>query len=142
MLNFHFILYFYLQWMESSTFTICGPDDMETDWKIRLYPKGLEDCDDFLSIFLHSENEDLHMKAKCKFSILDVSKIKHNRKFGKWEWYDEECPSHGFEEFIRIDFLESQSAQLLPNDSLTILSEVTVRSLYSSGSYFLTQRIS
>ena len=113
--------------MDSSTFTICGPDDMETDWKIRLYPKGLDDdCEHFLSIFLYSETEDLAIRAKCKFSILDACELKQNRKFGKWEWYDEECPSYGFEEFIRIDSLESQAAQLLPNDSLSILCEVTV----------------
>ena len=131
--------------MESSIFTIQGQDDMKTDWKIRLYPKGLDaDCNDFLSIFLRRETEDIDIRGKCTFSILDVSKIKYNIRFVRWEWYDEdeEYPSYGFEEFIRIDFLESQSAQLLPNDSLTILSEVTVRSLYSSGSYFLTQRIS
>ena len=99
---------------------------MRTDYvcKIRLYPKGLDaDCNDFLFIFLRRETEDLDIRAKCKFSILDASKIKHNIWFVRWDWYnaDEECPSYGSEEFIRINFLENQSTQLLPNDSLTIL---------------------
>ena len=107
--------------MESSTFTIRCPDNMETNWSIQLYPKGAEeDSSDFLSIFLQSETEDIDIDAKCNFSILDVSKIKRNKKVGEWDLYDEVRAYYGFDEFIRIDSLGSKAARLLPNDSLTI----------------------
>ena len=113
--------------MESSTFTIRCPDNMETNWSIQLYPKGAEeDSSDFLSIFLQSETEDIDIDAKCNFSILDVSKIKRNKKVGEWDRYDEVRAYYGFDEFIRIDSLGSKAARLLPNDSLTIVCDVTV----------------
>ena len=118
--------------LHSNIFTIHGPNK-KNDWSITLYPKGSWGDSNFLSVYLqYKGNGD--ERAKCDFSILDAEKKKQNQKslngfkvfegdhspYGYGESYD------GFQDFISLDSLKTESAQLLPNDSLTILSEVTV----------------
>ena len=110
----------------SNIFTVPGPDNQSADWRIELYPKGAEeDIDNFLSVNLNYESHS-EVQAKCEFSILDADKTKqNNRSISKFVVY-KEFDGDGFDKFISIDSLKSQSAQLLPDDNLTFLCEVTV----------------
>ena len=89
---------------------------------------------DFLSVYLRYEGND-EAKAKFGFSILDAYKTKQNYKsFDSFKLFEESdgynnspyASYEGFHKFISLDSLKTESAQFLPNDSLTILCEVTV----------------
>ena len=123
--------------LHSNVFTIHGPNNQKNDWRIELFPKGSWEVDldsDFLSVYLRYEGND-EAKAKFGFSILDAYKTKQNYKsFDSFKLFEESdgynnspyASYEGFHKFISLDSLKTESAQFLPNDSLTILCEVTV----------------
>ena len=121
----------------SSKFTVQGPDNTKTLWKLQVYPKGSGNvgAKNHLSIFLLTENE-IEVKTRFQLSILDRNKNSKNtcsthKKFGKKSSVNPTNPSNainnwGFPKVIELSSLRSQSSQLLPNDSLTIVCDLTI----------------
>jgi len=110
----------------SSEFTIQGPDDMETKWKIEMFPKGLDQTScNFLAVFLSSETE-ADVEAQFDCSILDKDMIRVNIKrddgFKNYDYNE----AFGYEKFIKYGTLKSLSSTLLSNDSLTIVCDITI----------------
>ena len=124
--------------LDSDIFTIHGPGNMKTQWKIQLYPKGdpngvqkgwEREISDWLVVYLCNETE-AEVKAGYEFSILDSDKTKKrsnkaskklpsktSSKIGK---------SLGGVGLIKFKDLQSLSSPLLPNDSLTVVCDVTI----------------
>ena len=101
--------------------------ESETDWQLKLYPKGKEEAtSSFLSVHVSNQNrKEGEVNAKIEFSILDVTNTKQNQKvcgFYKYKSGD----GDGFRQFLSLKSLHSQASQLLPDDSLTILCELTI----------------
>ena len=63
------------EYLDSDIFTIQGPGNMKTQWKIQLYPKGdRQEASDYLALYLHNETE-TEVKAGFELSLLDINKI-------------------------------------------------------------------
>ena len=65
------------EFVQSSTFTLSGPNDKVTKWELRLYPKGDDDYSRYaryirggLGLFLNSKN-DSYEKVSLSLSILN-----------------------------------------------------------------------
>ena len=116
----------------SSIFKIQAPDEIKSDWKIELYPKGTDpEYSNFISVFACKEGEkesEEEFLAKTKFSVLDVDQKRHYQENGndrdEWDNYNES--DFGDDEVFNLDILHSKASLLLPNDCLTILCEVTI----------------
>jgi len=95
-----------------------------------LFPEGFDDdFTNFVSMNLNPvipRHVDSRVRGKGDFSILDADKTKQIFAIQDEYLFCDKRFNIGFPEFIAIDYLKSQSAQLLPNDNLTILCEVTV----------------
>lgn len=114
------------QFLWSSKFTIRGPDDLVTHWKMKLYPKGdTPEAAGYLSVYLSNQTE-TEVKARYEFTILDVSKNKQNRVKSTFTQFKAKPDSWGFRKFISTDFLKSRSSQWLPDDNLTIVCDVSI----------------
>jgi len=114
------------QFLWSSKFTIRGPDEMVTHWKMKLYPKGdTPEASGYLSVYLSNQTE-TEVKARYEFTILDVSRNKQNRVKSTFTQFKAKPDSWGFRKFISTDFLKSRSAQWLPDDNLTIVCDVSI----------------
>ena len=117
------------QSLVSSMFNIQAPHDIMSDWKMELYPKGIDpEYNNFLSVYVGNHSE-RGVMAKTVLSVLDVDKKKHYQKNGNygehWEVYDDDI-EFGHSLFLNLDILHSKALTLLPNDCLTILCEVTI----------------
>ena len=114
--------------LDSDIFTIQGPGSMKTQWTIRLYPKGAKnEASNWLSVYLCNETE-TEVNAGYEFSILD-SKKANRSSFKAIKQFASKTSSKsnkgwGMEKMIEIRSLQSQSSQLLPTDSLTIVCNV------------------
>lgn len=91
-----------------------------------MYPKGDPSTTGFMSVDLVKVSSGTD-KAKSVFSILDkdkntYSEIGYDADFDLYQ--DNTNWGHG--QFIDLDSLKEQSSQLLPNDSLTIVCDITV----------------
>jgi len=115
------------QFLWSSKFTIRGPvDELNTHWKMKLYPKGdTPEASGYLSVYL-SNQTDSEVKARYEFTILDASKQKQNRVKSTFTQFKGKPDSWGFRKFIDTNLLKSRSAQWLPNDTLTIVCDVSI----------------
>jgi len=118
------------QFLWSSKFTIRGPDDMVTHWKMKLYPKGdTPEASGYLSVYL-SNQTDAEVKARYEFTILDAAKNKQNRVKSNFTQFKAKPDSWGFRKFIDTNILKSRSSaaasQWLPDDSLTIVCDVSI----------------
>jgi len=115
------------QFLWSSKFTIRGPDDdLNTQWKMKLYPKGdTPEASGYLSVYL-SNQTDSEVKARYEFTILDASKNKQNRVKSAFTQFKQKPDSWGFRKFIDTNILKSRSSQWLPNDTLTIVCDVSI----------------
>jgi len=114
------------QFLWSSKFTIRGPDDLITHWKMKLYPKGdTPEASGYLSVYLSNQTES-EVKARYEFTILDVTKNKQNRVKSTFTQFKAKPDSWGFRKFISTDFLKSRSSQWLPEDNLTIVCDVSI----------------
>jgi len=116
------------QFLWSSKFTIRGPDDMVTHWKMKLYPKGdTPEATGYLSVYL-SNQTDAEVKARYEFTILDASKNKQNRVKSNFTQFKAKPDSWGFRKFVDTTALKGRAspAQWLPNDSLTIVCDVSI----------------
>ena len=70
------------------------------------------------------------MKARYEFTILDASKNRQNRVKSTFTQFKAKPDSWGFRKFVSTDFLKSKSAQWLPEDSLTIVCDVSIIGIY------------
>jgi len=116
------------QFLWSSKFTIRGPDDMVTHWKMKLYPKGdTPEAQGYLSVYL-SNQTDAEVKARYEFTILDGTKNKQNRVKSNFTQFKAKPDSWGFRKFVDTTSLKSRNtpAQWLPNDCLTIVCDVSI----------------
>jgi len=121
--------------MHSGEFSIRSPDDLETKWKLRLYPNGtkVENAGN-LGLFLGNR---LDQRVTCvsatKFSIVNVNKEEVKTWSMKKEVIYEAVTAHatdywGIARFVTHEMLKSPSAaELLPEDKLTIVCDVTLR---------------
>jgi len=124
--------------MYSSDFSILSPDDLETKWKLLLYPNGINDEKaGSLGIFLYNR---LDQRVTCvsskKFSILNVNKEEVNSWSNKPDEIYEAVTAKttntnssiwGIAQFVTHATLKGPSAAaLLPEDKLTIVCDVTL----------------
>ena len=101
---------------------------METQWKLRLYPKGnAENASNFLSVYLYNETEN-DVRIRYQFSILDSNKEAGNCVSSTRHFKKKSAPEDnwGFNKVIELSSLKSESSQLLPNDNLTIVCDLTI----------------
>ena len=112
----------------SSKFTISGPNDMETHWKLKVFPKGnKKECKEFLSIFLVNETE-ANVTAKSRFYILGSSNSIQDRipfHSDSVHMFDS-TSDWGFSQFLKLTTIKDESSELLPNGNLTLVCDVTV----------------
>ena len=125
---------FTLQSFFSYKFTVLLSENMRSYWRMELYPKGVENDDDtFMSVFLHNET-DSEFRARFQFSILDINNTITNsyssvQGFGEETiGYDDDGNDNikGYFKFFNLESLKNKSSQLLPNDNLTIVCDLTI----------------
>lgn len=112
--------------LKSSTFSAGANDKLK--WCLRVNPKGLdEESKDYLSLYLLlvscSKNE---VRAKFKFSILNAKGEETKAMESQRAYKFVQGKDWGFKKFIRRDFLLDEANGLLPEDKLTLYSEVSV----------------
>jgi hypothetical protein len=112
--------------LKSSTFSAGQNDKLK--WCLRVNPKGLdEESKDYLSLYLllvsccKSE-----VRAKFKFSILNAKGEETKAMESQRAYKFVQGKDWGFKKFIRRDFLLDETNGLLPDDKLTLYSEVSV----------------
>jgi len=63
--------------LSSEKFTIKGPDDKVTQWRVELYPRGSkEEANDYISLYLKKLTRGEDVNASCVLSHLDANKVK------------------------------------------------------------------
>jgi len=125
------------QFLWSSKFTIRA-DDQVSHWKMKLYPKGdTPEATGFVSVYL-SNQTDSEVKARYEFTILDHSHNKQNKVKSNFTQFKAKPDSWGFRKFVSTEFLKSRATQWLPNDSLTIVCDVSIigQEIQVSGSKY------
>jgi len=111
----------------SSKFSIRDGDDQMTQWKLKLYPKGdTQEACGHLSVYL-SNQTDTPVKARYEFTILDSSKTRQNKVKSQFtEFKAKPADPWGFRKFINADYLKTRATTWLPDDSLTIVCDVSI----------------
>ncbi len=113
--------------VKASSFKMKGPGNMETKWKVKIYPKGKEDgSGDYVGVTVINESK-CKVKAQYKMNIIDVAekerlrygcKVKeydptgHHERWGKSKWFKRE--------------MLNNHPDLLPDGNLTIKCTITV----------------
>ena len=93
---------------------------------MKLYPKGdTPEATGFVSVYL-SNQTDSEVKARYEFTILDHSHNKQNKVKSNFTQFKAKPDSWGFRKFVSTEFLKSRATQWLPNDSLTIVCDVSI----------------
>ena len=111
----------------SPKFTIFGPDDKLTQWKIKIFPRGkTEEVSGCVSIFLQSLN-DLDKTATYKVSILDKENKRQKIQNSVMYTYEanNSIKGKGWNNFIGRSVLE-ENPGLLPDGNFVIFCEITV----------------
>lgn len=110
----------------SSVFSIRDSEDKLTHWKLKLYPKGdVAEVVGFLSVYL-SNQTDAAVKARYEFTILDANKVRQNKVKSQFTEFRAKPDSWGFRKFIHTESLKNKAALLLPNDTLTIVCDISI----------------
>ena len=114
--------------IESSQFTVTGPDSEITTWYLDLYPKGeIPDPDeepddgDYIYVYLHSIS-DFDVRAKGSFSIVDSSKKQQATFHLNLETFSRGEDNWGGR-VVKVDKLKNN---LLPEGNLTILCNLEI----------------
>jgi len=116
--------------LESSEFSVTGPDGKKTNWYLELYPKGKGQdpgpYTDHVQVILNNI-DDFDVKAIFGFSIVDSSKKEQEIlvlgpcTFNGLDDYD--CwGAH----FVKMEKLRNNCSTLLPNGNLTIVCKLKV----------------
>lgn len=112
--------------MKSSHFSTDNPNE-KLKWCLRVNPKGLdEESKEYLSLYLLLLSNKSEVRAKFKFSILNVKGEETKAMESQKAYRFVQGKDWGFKKFIRRDFLMDESNGLLPNDQLTLFCEVSV----------------
>jgi len=103
--------------------------DRQTDWFMRINPNGEEKtCKGFVSLFLYKDgNCEVPINADIIFSIVDKDGVKTRAKRCEYT-FEKNLPSdnRGFAKFVSHSELRHPQLNLLPNDTLTILCEISI----------------
>lgn len=103
--------------------------DRTTDWFMRINPNGEEkSCKGFVSLFLYKDGVcEVPINTDIIFSIIDKDGAKTRAKRCEYQ-FDKNLPSdnRGFAKFVSHTELKHPSLNLLPNDQLTILCEISI----------------
>ena len=112
----------------SSNFMVKKPNEKESCWQMKLYPKGYKSgSGEHLSIFLQSNN-DFSLGVKFEVSILDSSAQKTNRVYTfdtDFRHLESQRPTLEQRQWASRDSIIN-NPELLPGGNLTILCVVTV----------------
>jgi len=114
----------------SKQFTIEGPGDKLTKWRVKIYPNGRDaDCSNYASVFLLNEGDEDEI-VNCSLLTVDFDKKKikfphqHNQHdFVMKMQKIEPKKSCGWTRFFDRT---NQMTQFAPNDTLTLVFEVRV----------------
>lgn len=121
--------------LKSGVFSI-RTKDRQTDWFMRINPNGEEKtCKGFVSLFLYKDGTcEVPINADIIFSIIDKEGSKTRAKRCEYT-FEKSLPSdnRGFAKFVSHTELRHPQLHLLPNDTLTILCEISI-----SGDNFVT----
>jgi speckle-type POZ protein len=110
----------------SSKFTIRDNDDQSTQWKLKLYPKGdTPEAIGYLSVYLSNQTE-TPVKARYEFTVLDSSKSRQNKVKSQFTEFKSKPDSWGFRKFLNADYLKTKASLLLPDDSITIICDISI----------------
>jgi len=124
--------------LKSGVFAI-KTKDKHTDWFMRINPNGEEkSCKGFVSLFLYKDGIcDIAINADIIFNIIDKDGNKTRAKRCEYV-FDKNLPSdnRGFAKFVSHSELKHPQLNLLPNDTLTILCEISIMgdNVVTSGS--------
>lgn len=103
--------------------------ERSTDWFMRINPNGEEkSCKGFVSLFLYKDGVcEVPIDTDIIFSIIDKDGNKTRAKRCEYK-FDKNLPSdnRGFAKFVSHTELKHPSLNLLPNDQLTILCEISI----------------
>ena len=90
------------QFLCSSKFSISGPNDLETHWKLRVFPKGSKkESKEFLAVYLVNETK-ANVTVKSCFYILDSSHSIQNRITFDTVHVFEPTADWGFQQFLKL----------------------------------------
>jgi len=116
----------------SSKFTIHGPDNKESRWRMRLMVKGENpEAKDYIFVGICNVNN-FDVTAGLQYSILDSSKniqntFPENVCFNHLKALCETSKTQTYGcAFVKHSTLTSRSSELLPNDSLTVVCDITI----------------
>merc|ERR1719471_1727336 len=114
--------------LKSGVFSI-RTKDRQTDWFMRINPNGEEkSCKGFVSLFLYKDGVcEVPINADIIFSIVDKDGVKTRAKRCEYT-FEKNLPSdnRGFAKFVSHSELRHPQLNLLPNDTLTILCEISI----------------
>jgi len=114
--------------LKSGVFTV-KTKERTTDWFMRINPNGEEkSCKAFVSLFLYKDGIcEVPINTDIIFSIIDKDGNKTRAKRCEYQ-FDKNLPSdnRGFAKFVSHTELKHPSLNLLPNDQLTILCEISI----------------
>jgi len=124
--------------LKSGVFAI-RTKDRQTDWFMRINPNGEEkSCKGFVSLFLYKDGVcEVPINADIIFNIIDKDGNKTRAKRCEYV-FDKNLQSdnRGFAKFVSHNELKHPQLNLLPNDTLTILCEISITgdNIVTSGS--------
>ena len=99
------------QYLCSSKFTISGPNDLETHWKLRVFPKGSKkEFKEFLAVYLVNETK-ANVTVKSCFYILDSSHSIQNRITFDTVHVFEPTADWGFQQFLKLSTQKDESSK-------------------------------
>jgi len=114
--------------LKSGVFAI-RTKDRQTDWFMRINPNGEEkSCKGFVSLFLYKDGLcEVPINADIIFNIIDKDGNKTRAKRCEYI-FDKNLHSdnRGFAKFVSHPELRHPNLNLLPNDTLTLLCEISI----------------
>jgi len=114
--------------LKSGVFSI-KTKDRQTDWFMRINPNGEEkSCKGFVSLFLYKDgNCEVPINADIIFNIVDKDGVKTRAKRCEYTFEKNlSSDNRGFAKFVSHSELRHPQLNLLPNDTLTILCEISI----------------
>jgi len=110
--------------LNSEEFTIKGPDDKITKWRVQLYPRGdKEGANDHVSLFLKKLTTEAEVNANYVLSYLDANKVKRKiKELGVTKFESGKITNWGWGEVIDRRDLYLYT----PDDILTLILEITI----------------
>ena len=117
------------EFLDSSVFTVNGPGDLKSKWKIRIYPKGIESNEDFVSLFLYTK-VNFKVNAEYKIDILDAAGMEKFTYTAALKEYDITGVTPGATNWGSKNMVEREEfnndPDLLPDGNLILKCTITV----------------